>query len=628
MLKIFKSFSKNKKALFFAVGLGLILFSLTWQYAEADLKVKGPDGEEYMLCEGCGPWPHQWPNCIVCFVKYIASLPIRIIFAAIVGIIGLGALVAGLLYAVIAAIVNWLIGVIMTVGIVPGNPLTPEIVEIGWNFSRDFANLFFILALAFIGLATVLRIREYEAKKALPTLIIIALLINFTPVIVGFVVDVGNIITKFFLDSAGSIDTFGDTINMAKDYLVNSLARLFLEDGHFWENFVEIILKFIFITVYGLVLLVFFIFATFIYLLIGAVFLFRTVILWILMILSPIAFLSKVFPAGKTTKMVFPDILHWDKWWETLIQWTVVGIPIGFFLYLSNLIMSATHKAQLEGIFDITLLETTLEDTATTTFSFASADPDFPAELSALQSGFVDLFVALFAPTIAIVLLGMGALISLKAAPEGAKGIIRFTHEKGVKRAWPAIRGGVVAVGLAPKRAYDAYKAQRILDPEITRRAAFGRVIRQSWQESKRAIRQSWQRRPEQAEQQPSTVPGTSAPPTTPTTTRISHTEEIEGQEEASGEEFIAPTPPAPSVSRKKRIAKWVGKWGALVPAKIGARAAIGILRATENMAKKKIDKELKAQKTKEQKTCSNPICREEIPANAKFCPECGQPQP
>jgi hypothetical protein len=250
MLKTSKLFSKNKKVLFFVIGLGLVLFLLSWQHVEAGPIVIGPDGTVYDLCEGCGAWPHEWPNCIVCFIQYLASLPVRIIFAVIVGIIGLGALVAGLFYAVIAAITNWLIGVIMTVGVVPGNPLTPGIIEIGWNFSRDFANLFFLLALAFIGLATVLRIREYEMKKALPTLIIIALLINFTPVIVGFVVDMGNLLTKFFLDHAGSIDTLGDTLNMATGYLSNSLARLFLEDGHFFEKFGEIILKFLFITVY------------------------------------------------------------------------------------------------------------------------------------------------------------------------------------------------------------------------------------------------------------------------------------------------------------------------------------------------------------------------------------------
>lgn len=616
MLKIFKSFFKNKKVLFFVIGLGLFLFLLPWQCVEADPIITGPDGTTYNLCEGCGPWPHEWPSCIVCFVLYIASLPARIIFAVIVGIIGLLALVAGLFYAVTAAIINWLIGVIMTVGVVPGNPLTPGIVEIGWIFSRDFANLFFLLALAFIGLATILRIKEYEMKKALPTLIIIALLINFTPVIVGFVVDMGNIVTKFFLDHAGSIDTLGDTLHMATDYLSHSLARLFLEDGEFFQKFPEIILKFLFITVYGIVLLGFFAFATFIYLLIGAVFLFRTVILWILMILSPIAFLSKVFPNTKTTKMVFPDILHWDKWWEKLIQWTVIGIPISFFLYLSNLIMSATYRTEVEGIFDITSLGVTLEETASSTYSFTSTSTEFISEISGLQAGFVDLFAALFAPTIAIVLLGMGALISLKAVPEGAQGIMRFTHERGIKRGWSGITAGIAAA----TRSRQTYRTQIDIAGQTR-----GQAVRHTLSQPIRETWRTWRKRP-----------APSAPPVASATGQTDAEAPWAVDQGAGPEEFLPPkpsTPPptAPPVSRHRARATKVGK-GALgffikVPAKIGWRAATGVLRAAESMATAKIGKELKAKKENGQKTCSNPTCREEILADAKFCPKCGQAQ-
>lgn len=437
MSKILKLFSKNKKTLFFVIGLGLILFFLPWNFAEADPVVTGPDGiTTYDLCPDCGPWPHQWPNCLICFVQYMASLPIRFIFAVIVGILSLGALIAGVFYAIVAVIVTWLIGVIMSVGIVPGGPNTPEIVSIGWNFSRQFANLFFILALAFIGLATVLKIKEYEMKKALPTLIIIALLINFTPVIVGFVVDMGNIVTKFFLDSAGSIGSMMDITQTAVDYLVISIAHLFLRDGTFWQQLLEITGEFIGIVIYGAVLFIFFHVAMFVYLTIGMIFFFRTVILWILMILSPIAFLSKVFPDTKTTKMVFPGILHWDQWWEKLIQWTVIGIPIAFFLYLSNLIM--TNEASIQSIFRSGDLDQGLTEMHE---AYAA-----PAVLPGLQDQFVSLFSSLLAPTVALVLLIIGVLISIQAVPEGARGVLEIAKSKGAK--WGRSWAGRVARGI------------------------------------------------------------------------------------------------------------------------------------------------------------------------------------
>jgi len=473
MPKIFKLFSKNKKTLFFAIGLGLVLFFLSWNFIEADLMVTGPDGEDYLLCIDCGPWPHEWPNCLLCFVRYMVSLPIRMIFAVIVGIFGLGALIAGVFYAIVAVIVTWLIGVIMSVGIVPGADNTPEIVRIGWNFSRQFANLFFILALACIGLATILRIKEYEAKKALPTLIIIALLINFTPVIVGFVVDMGNIVTKFFLDSAGPIRGMLDIMQTAVDYLVTSMAHLFLRDGDFWADFLEIMGEFIGIVIYGAVLFIFFNVAVSIYLVIGMIFFFRTVILWILMILSPIAFLSKVFPDTKTTKMVFPGILHWDQWWEKLIQWTVIGIPIAFFLYLSNLIMA--NESSIQSIFSSGELEQGLTEMHDA-YAVAAVLPGF-------QDQFVSLFSSLLAPTVALVLLGMGVLISIQAVPEGARGVLEIAKTKGAK--WGRSWAGRVARGVrgAPtdiKRVRDVYLTART-QGRLTRRQALREAAGAYW---------------------------------------------------------------------------------------------------------------------------------------------------
>jgi len=619
MSKVFKLFSQNKKTLFFVVGLGLILTFFSWQYLEAGPIVKGPDGKEYDLCTGCGAWPHEWPNCLVCFIQYIGSLPIRIIFAAIVGIIGLGALLAGLLYAVTATIVNWLIGIIMTVGVVPGNPLTPGIVEIGWDFSRGFANMFFVVALAFIGLATILRIEEYKAKKALPILIIIALLINFTPVIVGFIVDMGNLVTKFFLNRAGSIDTLGDIMNTALSYLGNSLPKIFLEDGHFFEKFFEIIAKFIYITVYGLALLVFFSLATFIYLLIGAVFFCRTVILWILMILAPIAFLSKIFPDTKITKMVFPDILHWDKWWEKLIQWTIVGIPITFFLYLSNSIMS--NRADIETKFAVNTLAEKLGTAATSTYSFSSTNTEFVTELTGLQTGFVDLVVALLAPTIALVLLVMGALISLKAVPEGAKGIMRFTTEKGIQGTTSRISGGV-------RRMRDAYHATRATRPDLTGRQALGQVIKGGWGE------RPWKTWPWQKKQPPTPTTSGDSIPRSPGTVAVDvRSEAREGlpgserlerrQRLARGEEVepLPSTPPtAPAPSGAARTRRFARGFFIVEPAKIGLWAGKGILKAARDTTMARVEKELKV-KTK---TCSN--CGEtNISTNKKFCPECGQ---
>ena len=50
----------------------------------------------------------------------------------------------------------------------------------GWAIVRDFANMFIVLGFVVVGIATILRIREYEAQKTLLPLILVALLINFS----------------------------------------------------------------------------------------------------------------------------------------------------------------------------------------------------------------------------------------------------------------------------------------------------------------------------------------------------------------------------------------------------------------------------------------------------------------
>ncbi|GAI48319.1 unnamed protein product, partial [marine sediment metagenome] len=79
------------------------------------------------------------------------------------------------------------------------NPAGNEFLAVGWALTRDLANIGFVIILVIIGLATALKIREYQWQKTLPLLIGIALLINFTPVILGLIVDASNIMMHFFL---------------------------------------------------------------------------------------------------------------------------------------------------------------------------------------------------------------------------------------------------------------------------------------------------------------------------------------------------------------------------------------------------------------------------------------------
>ena len=88
--------------------------------------------------------------------------------------------VLGEIFTLVAGVLMTAITFIMGLGVTPGAPNTPAFVDTAWNIVRNFVNMFFILILAFIGLATILRLETYVLNKILPCLIIMALLFNFS----------------------------------------------------------------------------------------------------------------------------------------------------------------------------------------------------------------------------------------------------------------------------------------------------------------------------------------------------------------------------------------------------------------------------------------------------------------
>nr|MCK4930092.1 hypothetical protein [Nanoarchaeota archaeon] len=254
---------------------------------------------------------------------------------------------------------DFIIHASLTIPISPANIYTPEIIKTGWFFTIGFVNMFFALALTFIGLATILGIKDYEAKKLLPKLLFIAILVNFTPVIIGFIVDMGNLVTNVFVEAT--------TFNIST--LIAQVGDLFLIDKLviFFRDSISNITGDFEVTLFSAINLEIQLFISFIYLwgaafvwsCIAGMFVLRIVMLWILTILSPIAFFSFIVPDGSPFQMLFPDVLSWKKWWEEFLKWVIVGIPFGLFLYISQGMIAgglsftenvALEAGSLEGI--------------------------------------------------------------------------------------------------------------------------------------------------------------------------------------------------------------------------------------------------------------------------------------
>lgn len=196
----------------------------------------------------------------------------------------------------------------------PGDaPLGNPIIGIGWTLTRDFVNMLFILGFAYIGLATSLGITGFDTKRVFANILIVALFVNFTPVLCGLIVDFTNIIANYFLlgltfDEVHQSFTEHKTILFEKFKFKNLLKE--------WEIAVQVVFLFTYGILAGFTLLVF-----------AWILFFRGPIIWILVILSPLAFFFWIFNATKK---------WWSSWWGHFINWSFIAIPAGFFLYLSK----------------------------------------------------------------------------------------------------------------------------------------------------------------------------------------------------------------------------------------------------------------------------------------------------
>lgn len=71
-------------------------------------------------------------------------------------------------------------------------------IQYGWETFRNFVNLFFILILVYIAIATILRLDSYGYKKWLGRLVVAAILINFSMFFTKVIIDLSNMAAIVF----------------------------------------------------------------------------------------------------------------------------------------------------------------------------------------------------------------------------------------------------------------------------------------------------------------------------------------------------------------------------------------------------------------------------------------------
>jgi len=269
----------------------------------------------------------------------------------------------------------------------PDNP----VIQTGLEVTAGFANMILVLVLVYIAIAIMLQLAGRDTKKLLVTFLIVALLVNFSTIICGVIVDTANIIMNFFTRDL-SADAFSENLgsrvaalNFEFNADVDTTARL--------QIIAQLAILVPFILILGFIMII-----------LAFIFIFRYIAIWILVILSPIAFVLYIAPATRR---------YFQEWWSQFIGWSFIGATCGFFLYLA--------------LYLVMRLETNTTDVVS------------PVTIQNAEGA----FNAILPFFVAVAFLALGLVFGLKTSAMGANSVIRLaksTQKKQVQGAEKATK--------------------------------------------------------------------------------------------------------------------------------------------------------------------------------------------
>ena len=196
-----------------------------------------------------------------------------------------------------------------------------------WVLIRDVCNMGFVVILLIIAFAQILNVQKYSIKTLLPKVLITAVLINFSKLLCGLMIDVSQVVMMTFVN--GFQATAG--ANLVNGLGLAKLMKLSAENS---ENgaakgsgptgaqiFLALCL--------GILILIAMICVMFF---IALILVMRIVTLWLLVILAPAAWAFSMFPGMGEGK--------YNDWWKNFGSTVAVGPFMAFFLWISLLVMS------------------------------------------------------------------------------------------------------------------------------------------------------------------------------------------------------------------------------------------------------------------------------------------------
>lgn len=192
--------------------------------------------------------------------------------------------------------------------------LNAPVVAIGWPIVRDLMNMVFIVALLVIAAGTILNLQNYRYNRLLGKLIIMALLVNFSNIITVFLIQFAQVVMLTFVNAFKDI-AFANFAHAFGLDQVLQLATGKTANTTWFAILISLIAGLIMMIVAFVVTLA-----------ISVVLFVRIIALWLLVILSPMAYALRILPNTENQA---------SRWWQEFGRYVVVGPVLAFFLWLA-----------------------------------------------------------------------------------------------------------------------------------------------------------------------------------------------------------------------------------------------------------------------------------------------------
>ncbi|HAU66075.1 TPA: hypothetical protein DCW61_01890 [Candidatus Uhrbacteria bacterium] len=301
---------------------------------------------------------------------------------------------------------------IMTYNNFTGNP----VVTAGWAIVRDTVNMFFVVVLIIIAFGTIFGHSRFKWQQQVPRLLIFAIVINFSKTLCGIMIDFGQVIMLTFANALREIaaGNFIQLLGLNQIYSVSQSSSVITTikgeggsgAGNSFDFFAAGVMS---------VILTLWVLGTLIVLV--AVLLFRIIMLWVLIVMAPLAWF-----VGGTGDLIKTNA--YQEWWTEFKCMVAVGPVLAFFLWLTLAVAGAGNIAANSG-FNV---------------GTNSNNADFTSSLLELNN-----FLSF--------LIGMALLFSgLKAATQFCSGMAGSMISSGINKyakRIPQITAGVLGAGAA-----------------------------------------------------------------------------------------------------------------------------------------------------------------------------------